>query len=82
MSKRDFLALEEWSSEAVDALLTLASRVKRGEISGGLERKVLAMVFIAENVRDFAMRLFFQKVGIEFPFGVTALAGWSAFPAS
>ena len=51
MTKRDFLALEEWSPTAVEALLTLAARVKRGEISGGLERKVLAMVFMDPSLR-------------------------------
>lgn len=51
MSGRDFLALEDWSSEAVDRVLALATRVKRGEISGGLERKVLAMVFLDPSLR-------------------------------
>ena len=36
MTKRDFLALEDWSADEVDALLALAVRVKRGEITGGL----------------------------------------------
>lgn len=49
--KRDFLAMEEWSPDAVDRLLTLAARVKRGEISGGLERKVLTMVFMDPSLR-------------------------------
>ena len=44
MSKRDFLSLEDWSVAEVDALLELAARVKRGSVTGGLERKVLAMV--------------------------------------
>jgi N-acetylornithine carbamoyltransferase len=48
---RDFLALEDWSPEAVDGLLALAARVKRGEITGGLERKVLAMVFLDPSLR-------------------------------
>ncbi|MEO6055387.1 MAG: N-acetylornithine carbamoyltransferase [Gemmatimonadales bacterium] len=51
MSKRDFLALEDWGPEAVDELLRLAARVKRGEITGGLERKVLAMVFMDPSLR-------------------------------
>lgn len=51
MTKRDFLALEDWSSEDVDALLALASRIKRGEISGGLEKKVLAMIFMDPSLR-------------------------------
>ena len=51
MSKRDFLALEDWSPEEIDALLALAARVKRGEVTGGLERKVLAMVFMDPSLR-------------------------------
>ncbi len=51
MSKIDFLALEDWSPDAVDGLLRLAARVKRGEITGGLERKVLAMVFMDPSLR-------------------------------
>ena len=44
MSKRDFLAMEDWTPDAVEELLALAARIKRGEVSGGLDRKVLAMV--------------------------------------
>ena len=51
MSKRDFLSTEEWTPEAVDRVLELAARVTRGEISGGLERKVLAMVFLDPSLR-------------------------------
>lgn len=51
MTKRDFLAVEDWSRPDVEALLALATRVKRGEISGGLERKVLAMVFLDPSLR-------------------------------
>ncbi|HVL18029.1 MAG TPA: hypothetical protein VM387_08530, partial [Gemmatimonadales bacterium] len=51
MSKRDFLALESWSDQDIEALLTLAARVKRGEVTGGLERKVLAMVFMDPSLR-------------------------------
>ena len=51
MSGRDFLAMEDWSPEAVDQLLVLARRVKRGEITGGLERKVLAAVFLDPSLR-------------------------------
>ena len=54
MSKRDFLALEDWSAAEVDALLALAARIKRGEISGGLEKKVLAMVFMDPSLRTRA----------------------------
>lgn len=51
MSKRDFLAMEEWDAVQVDDILALASRIKRGEITGGLERKVLAMVFMDPSLR-------------------------------
>jgi N-acetylornithine carbamoyltransferase len=46
-----FLAMEEWSAEAIDALLMFAARIKRGEVTGGLERKVLAMVFMDPSLR-------------------------------
>ena len=51
MTKRDFLALEDWSPDEMESLLALAARVKRGEITGGLERKVLAMVFMDPSLR-------------------------------
>ena len=51
MTKRDFLALEDWTAEEIDRVLALAARVKRGEVSGGLERKVLAMVFMDPSLR-------------------------------
>jgi N-acetylornithine carbamoyltransferase len=51
MTKRDFLAMEDWSAEELDALLALAAKVKRGEVLGGLERKVLAMVFMDPSLR-------------------------------
>ena len=51
MKKRDFLALEDWSPADVDGLLALAARIKRGEIGGGLEKKVLAMVFMDPSLR-------------------------------
>ena len=51
MTKRDFLALEDWSAGEVEALLALAARVKRGEVIGGLEQKVLAMVFMDPSLR-------------------------------
>ena len=51
MTKRDFLATEEWSPEAIDGLLDLARRVKAGERPGGLERKLLAMVFLDPSLR-------------------------------
>ncbi len=43
--------MEDWSPEAIDDLLALAARVKRGEITGGLERKVLAMIFLDPSLR-------------------------------
>ena len=51
MTKRDFLALEDWTTDEVDGLLALAGRIKRGEVTGGLERKVLAMVFMDPSLR-------------------------------
>lgn len=51
MTRPDWLAMEERRPDEVDALLALAARVKRGEISGGLERKVLAMVFMDPSLR-------------------------------
>lgn len=54
MSGRDWLAMEEWSPEAVDGLLDLAARVKRGEVTGGLEKQVLAMVFMDPSLRTRA----------------------------
>lgn len=54
MSKRDFLAMEEWSPDLIDHLLALAVRCKRGEIEGGLIKKVLAMVFMDPSLRTRA----------------------------
>jgi N-acetylornithine carbamoyltransferase len=51
VTKRDFLALEDWSPAEVEGLLQLAARVKRGEVTGGLEKKVLAMVFMDPSLR-------------------------------
>ena len=51
MTKRDFLALEDWAPDEIEALLALAARVKRGEVLGGLERRVLAMVFMDPSLR-------------------------------
>ncbi|HEX6433270.1 MAG TPA: N-acetylornithine carbamoyltransferase [Gemmatimonadales bacterium] len=44
MSKRDFLALEDWSAADIERLLNLAARVKRGEVAGGLEKRVLGLM--------------------------------------
>jgi N-acetylornithine carbamoyltransferase len=54
VSKRDFLAMEEWSPDLIDHLLDLAVRCKRGEIEGGLVKKVLAMVFMDPSLRTRA----------------------------
>ncbi len=51
MTKRDFLAMEDWSPDQIEELLALAARIKRGEVKGGLERKVLAMVFMDPSLR-------------------------------
>ena len=51
MTKRDFLAVEDWAPAEIDALLLLAAKVKRGEVLGGLERKVMAMVFMDPSMR-------------------------------
>jgi len=50
-TKRDYLAMEQWSGAEIDALLALAARVKRGEVPGGLEKKVLAMIFMDPSLR-------------------------------
>ncbi|HSB53225.1 MAG TPA: N-acetylornithine carbamoyltransferase [Gemmatimonadales bacterium] len=51
MTKRDFITAEEWGADGVNAVLALAERVKRGELLGGLERKVMAMVFMDPSLR-------------------------------
>ena len=54
MTKRDFLDTAAWSPEAIDGMLRLAARVKRDEVVGGLERKVLALVFMDPSLRTRA----------------------------
>jgi N-acetylornithine carbamoyltransferase len=54
MSKRDFLALEDWSPAQIEGLLQLAGRVKRGEVTGGLEKKLIALVFMDPSLRTRA----------------------------
>lgn len=49
MSKRDLLALEDWSTADIDRLLTLAARVKRGEMAGGLEKRVLGLMLLSDG---------------------------------
>lgn len=51
MTQRDFITAEEWGEDGIDAILSLAARIKRGEVTGGLERKVLAMVFMDPSLR-------------------------------
>ena len=51
MTKRDFLAVEDWTPDEIESLFMLAARIKRGEVKGGLERKVLAMVFLDPSLR-------------------------------
>jgi N-acetylornithine carbamoyltransferase len=49
MTKRDLLALDEWSTEQIDAVLELARRIKRGEVTGGLERRILGLLFLSPD---------------------------------
>jgi N-acetylornithine carbamoyltransferase len=51
VTKRDFVSVEDWSAAEIDALLALATRIKRGEVLGGLERRVMAMVFMDPSLR-------------------------------
>jgi N-acetylornithine carbamoyltransferase len=46
VTKRDLLALEDWSPTDVEKVLRLARRIKQGELSGGLERRTLGLVFL------------------------------------
>jgi N-acetylornithine carbamoyltransferase len=43
--------MEDWGQEGVEQLLALAARIKRGEVAGGLERKVLAAIFMDPSLR-------------------------------
>jgi N-acetylornithine carbamoyltransferase len=54
MPKRDFLAVEDWSYDDIDALLLLAARVKRGDVSGGLTGLTLAALFLDPSLRTRA----------------------------
>lgn len=51
MTKRDFLAMEDWSPAELAELLDLAARIKRGEVTEGLERRVMALVFMDPSMR-------------------------------
>lgn len=71
MSKRDFLALEDWSMADMDRLLTLAARVKRGEVAGGLEKRVLGLLLLndgAESRASFELAMYLHG-------GTAVLAG-------
>lgn len=54
MTKRDFLAMEDWEPDLIDHVLEIATRCKRGEITGGLTRRVLAMMFMDPSLRTRA----------------------------
>lgn len=54
MRKRDFLATEDLGSDGFHGLLDLAARVKRGEVKGGLEGKILAAAFMDPSLRTRA----------------------------
>jgi N-acetylornithine carbamoyltransferase len=54
VTKRDLIALEEWAPAEVESLFELALRVKRGEVRGGLEGKLLASVFLDPSLRTRA----------------------------
>lgn len=52
--KRDFLAIEDWSWVEIESLLRLARRIKRGEVDGGLERRIMILVFLDPSLRTRA----------------------------
>jgi N-acetylornithine carbamoyltransferase len=51
MRKRDFLATEDLLPGQFTGLLDLAARVKRGEVKGGLEGRILAAAFMDPSLR-------------------------------
>ncbi|MBM4185742.1 MAG: N-acetylornithine carbamoyltransferase [Gemmatimonadetes bacterium] len=51
MRKRDFLATEDLGPDGFQRILELAARVKRGEVKGGLEGKILAAAFMDPSLR-------------------------------
>ncbi len=53
-AKRDLLSIEDLEDGAFEAILELAARVKRGEVRGGLEGKILALVFLDPSLRTRA----------------------------
>jgi N-acetylornithine carbamoyltransferase len=52
--KRDVLSIEGLPDGEFEAVLELAARVKRGEVRGGLEGKILALVFLDPSLRTRA----------------------------
>ena len=54
MRKRDFLATEDLGPEGFQSILDLAARVKRGEVKGGLEGKIMAAAFMDPSLRTRA----------------------------
>lgn len=53
-AKRDVLSVEDLPGGEFEAILELAARVKRGELRGGLEGKILALVFLDPSLRTRA----------------------------
>jgi N-acetylornithine carbamoyltransferase len=45
-TQKDLLRLEDWSGDEIESVLQLARRVKRGEVDGGLERRILSLIFL------------------------------------
>ena len=54
MRKRDFLATEDLGADGFKAILELAARVKRGDVKGGLEGKIMAAAFLDPSLRTRA----------------------------
>lgn len=54
MRKRDFLATEDLGKDGFEGILDLAARVKRGEVTGGLEGRILAAAFMDPSLRTRA----------------------------
>ena len=54
MSKKDFLATERWADDEIEELLRLAARLKRDRGAGGLEKKILAQVYLDPSLRTRA----------------------------
>jgi N-acetylornithine carbamoyltransferase len=52
--KRDVLSVEDLPPGEFETILDLAARVKRGEVRGGLEGKILALVFLDPSLRTRA----------------------------